>query len=66
MPSNTIVRPETLTVRSTWKARMRAVTPSGAYLLTNRKVGIGSRLRLRIIDGGPVTRCGSQSTGARR
>jgi hypothetical protein len=68
MPKDTIVRRETLTVRPTWKARMRALTPSGAYLLANRKVRVGSRLRLRIARGAEpvvlcVTRCVTQPTG---
>jgi PilZ domain len=67
MSSDTIVRRETLTVRPTWKARMRALTRSGAYLLANRKVDVGARLRLRTPQGERVTlcvtRCAAQATG---
>jgi len=54
VPCNTVLRSETLIVRPTWKGRMRAVTASGAYLLANRKMEVGSRLRLNI-KGEPVT-----------
>jgi hypothetical protein len=64
---NTVIRSETLITHPTWKARMRAVTSSGAYLLANRKMDVGSRLQLNIPAGGPVTlrvtRCAKQSTG---
>jgi PilZ domain len=66
MSRKTVIRSETPIARPTLKARMRAVTPSGAYLLANRKLRVGSRLRLSI-KGEPVTlrvtRCATQPTG---
>jgi hypothetical protein len=65
--ANTVIGAETLIVHPAWNARMRAVTPSGAYLLANRKMRVGSRLRLRISQGElvtlRVTRCATQPTG---
>src|ERR1700730_17405414 len=61
------VHREALSARQPWKARIRQVSPAGAYLLANRKMGAGSRLQLRVTAGAPitlyVTRCATQPTG---
>jgi len=67
LPSpNSVLRPEALALRQTWKARMRLVSPTGAYLLANEKRHVGSRLQFRV-GRKPitlcVTRCVTQPTG---
>jgi hypothetical protein len=67
LPSaNAVLRPEALATRPPWKARVRLVSPAGAYLLANEKKQVGARLQFQV-GRQPitlcVTRCVTQPTG---